>query len=97
MRILSAIAALASAGALLALQVVGALEATEGASHYTRASMIVAMCAVAVLPVFIHVAWGHRLRALAIVLCIAFVALLAYSLPAVVGRTGEIKIGRAHV
>ena len=95
MKILAAIAALASAGALLSLQIVGGLEATEGASLYTRASMIVAMCTVALLPVFIHVAWANRSRALALVLCIAFVSLLAYSLPAVVGRTGEIKHGQA--
>lgn len=91
MKTLAAIAALASAGVLLSLQVVGALEATEGASTYTRASMIVAMTTVAVLPVFIHIAWSYRLRALALALCVAFVALLAYSLPAIVGRTGEIK------
>lgn len=95
MKYLAAIAALTSAGALLSLQVVGALEATEGASTYTRASMIVAMTTVAFLPVFIHVAWSYRLRALALALSVAFVALLAYSLPAVVGRTGEIKEAKA--
>jgi len=95
MKTLAALAALASAAALLSLQVVGALEATEGASTYTRASMIVAMCAVALLPVFIHISWSFQLRALALALCIAFVALLAYSLPAVVGRTGEIKQAKA--
>lgn len=95
MKTLAALAALASAAALLSLQVVGALEATEGASTYTRASMIVAMTTVAVLPVFIHIAWSFRLRALALALCVAFVALLAYSLPAVVGRTGEVKHAKA--
>lgn len=95
MRTLAALAALASAGALLSLQILGGLEATEGASTYTRASMIVAMCAVALLPVFIHLSWVYRLRALSLVLCVAFVALLAYSLPAVVGRTGEIKHSQA--
>lgn len=95
MKTLAALAALASAGALLSLQVVGALEATEGASTYTRASMIVAMTTVAVLPVFIHIAWSYRLRALALALCVAFVSLLAYSLPAIVGRTGEIKQAKA--
>lgn len=95
MRTLAALAALASAGALLSLQILGGLEATEGASTYTRASMIVAMCAVALLPVFIHMSWVYRLRVLSLVLCIAFVALLAYSLPAVVGRTGEIKHSQA--
>ena len=95
MRTLAALAALASAGALLSLQILGGLEATEGASTYTRASMIVAMCAVALLPVFIHMSWSYRLRSLSLVLCVAFVALLAYSLPAVVGRTGEIKHSQA--
>lgn len=95
MRTLAALAALASAGALLSLQILGGLEATEGASTYTRASIIVAMCAVALLPVFIHMSWVYRLRVLSLVLCIAFVALLAYSLPAVVGRTGEIKQAKA--
>ena len=95
MRTLAALAALASAGALLSLQILGGLEATEGASTYTRASIIVAMCAVALLPVFIHMSWVYRLRVLSLVLCIAFVALLAYSLPAVVGRTGEIKHSQA--
>lgn len=57
--------------------------------------MIVAMTTVAFLPVFIHVAWSYRLRALALALSVAFVALLAYSLPAVVGRTGEIKEAKA--
>lgn len=92
---LSALAALASAGVLLSLQVVGALESTEGASTYTRASMIVAMATVAVLPVFIHIAWSYRLRALALALSVAFIALLAYSLPAIVGRTSEIKQAKA--
>jgi hypothetical protein len=95
MRTLAALAALASAGALLSLQILGGLEATEGASTYTRASMIVAMCGCAFLPVFIHASWIYRLRLLSLVLCIAFVALLAYSLPAVVGRTGEIKQAKA--
>jgi len=95
MRTLAALAALASAGALLSLQILGGLEATEGASTYTRASMIVAMCAVALLPVFIHISWFYRLRSLSLLLCVAFVALLAYSLPAVVGRTGEIKHSQA--
>lgn len=95
MKTIAAVAALASAGALLSLQVLGGLEATEGASLYTRASMLVAMGTVAVLPVFIHAAWHYRLRALAGALFVAFVALLAYSLPAVVGRTGEVKHAKA--
>jgi hypothetical protein len=57
--------------------------------------MIVAMATVAVLPVFIHIAWSYRLRALALALSVAFIALLAYSLPAIVGRTSEIKQAKA--
>jgi len=91
MQLIASIAALATAGALLSLQIVGGLEATKGASLYTQSSMIAAMATIAVLPVFIHVAWAHKARALALALSVAFVALLAYSLPAVVGRTGEIK------
>ncbi len=91
MQLIAPFAALATAGALLSLQIVGGLEATQGASVYTRASMIAAMATVAVLPVFIHVACRAKARTLALALGVAFVALLAYSLPAVVGRTGEIK------
>lgn len=94
MQLLAPIAALATAGALLSLQIVGGLEATKGASLYTQASMIAAMATVAVLPIFMHVAWRQS-KALAIALGVAFIALLAYSLPAVVGRTGEIKHEKA--
>lgn len=91
MKLIAPLCALVTAGALLSLQIVGGLEATQGASVYTRASMIAAMATVAVLPVFIHVACRAKARPLALALGVAFVALLAYSLPAVVGRTGEIK------
>jgi len=96
MKVYPAIAALATAGALLTLQVIGGIEATKGASLYTQASMIAAMATVAILPVFIHVAWRQS-KGLALALSVAFVALLAYSLPAVVGRTGEIKAAAAAV
>lgn len=95
MKLIAPLCALATAAALLALQIVGGLEATSGASLYTKASMIAAMATVAILPVFIHVAWSHKARALALALGVAFVALLAYSLPAVVGRTGELKHEKA--
>lgn len=94
MRIIAALAALASAGALLSLQIVGGLEATTGGSLYTRASMIAAMCTVASLPVFMHLAWQQS-KAIAAALFVAFLAFLAYSLPATVGRTGEIKHSQA--
>lgn len=97
MTYLSVVAAVTTAIGLLGLQILGAIEATQTASAYTRASMIVAMITVAILPVFIHTAWQHKLRTLALALGVAFTALLAYSLPAVVGRTGEVKHAAAAV
>lgn len=87
----AAYAALAMAGGLLGLQVVGGLEATEGGSLYTRASMVAAMVTLAALPVFIEAARRAGAKGAAAALCVAFLAFLAYSLPATVGRTGEIK------
>lgn len=85
-----ALGAMAFAGALLAFQIVGGLEYTEGASTYTRASMVVAMVTVALLPVFIEA--SRRLsKWLVLPLLTAFVAFLGYSLPAQVGRVGEIR------
>ena len=97
MTYLPVVAAVTTAIGLLGLQILGAIEATQTASAYTRASMIVAMITVAILPVFIHTAWQHKLRTLALALGVAFTALLAYSLPAVVGRTGEVKHAAAAV
>jgi len=76
---------------LLALQIVGGLEYTEGASLYTRSSMVVAMVTLAALPLFIEAARSVKAPGLALAIGIAFLGLLAYSLPAVVGRTGEVK------
>ena len=97
MTYLPVVAAVITAIGLLGLQILGAIEATQTASAYTRASMIVAMITVAILPVFIHTAWQHKLRTLALALGVAFTALLAYSLPAVVGRTGEVKHAAASL
>lgn len=96
MKTVAGIAALASAGALLGLQVVGGLEAVAGGSLYTQASIIGAMVATAALPVFIHAAWRVA-KPIAVALFIGFVAFLAYSLPATVGRTGEIRHAKAAV
>lgn len=96
MQLIAPIAALATAGGLLSLQIVGGIEATKGASLYTQASMIAAMAVVAILPIFIHIAWRQS-KGLALALSVAFVSLLAYSLPAVVGRTGEIKHSQAAI
>jgi hypothetical protein len=79
---------------LLGFQVVGGLEYTVGASAYTRASMVVAMVTVALLPIFIEAA--RRLSWwMPIPLLIAFVAFLGYSLPASIGRIGEVKEAKA--
>jgi hypothetical protein len=83
-------AAILVALALLGLQILGGLEATEGGSLYTRASMIAAMITLACLPMFIEAA-RHLSKGLVLALCVSFVSFLAYSLPATTGRTGEIK------
>lgn len=82
---------MAIATSLLALQIVGALEYTEGGSWYAQASMIAAMLTLALLPVFIVAALKVRAKLLALVLLIAFAAFLSYTLPATIGRTGEVK------
>lgn len=89
-RTILAIAAAVSAMALLALQIIGGLEYTEGQTLYVRASMIAAMVAVAFLPLYIHAAW-HVGRVLSVVLFSAFIFLLIYSLPASIGRISEGK------
>lgn len=89
-----AIAATVFGLALLGFQIVGGLEYTDGASTYTRASMVVAMVTVALLPIFIEAA--RRLSWwMPIPLLIAFVAFLGYSLPANIGRIGEVKESKA--
>lgn len=95
MKYLAPIVALVSALALLGLQILGAFEYTEGASLYTRASMIAAMVAVAVLPLMVEWAWTHGARFAGIVMAVAVTAFLAYSLPATTGRTGEAKEAKA--
>lgn len=91
---LAGYAALAMAGALLGLQVLGAIEYTEGGSLYARASVIAAMVTLAALPVFIEAARHVRAWGLVVALGVAFLALLAYSLPATVGKTGEVKVAK---
>jgi hypothetical protein len=91
MKYLAPLSALVMACGLLALQVTGGLEYTEGGSLYTRASMIAAMIAVATLPLVIDAAWARKSRGAAVVMAVALLAFLGYSLPATTGRTGEIK------
>lgn len=83
--------AVAMAMALLGLQIIGGLEYTEGASLYTRASMIAAMVAVAFMPLVIESAWTNGSRFSAAVMAIAVFMFLGYSIPATIGRTGEAK------
>lgn len=91
---IAAYAALAMAGCLLGLQILGAIEYTEGGSVYARASVIAAMVALAAMPVFIEAARHVRAWGIVVALGVAFVALLAYSLPATVGKTGEVKVAK---
>ena len=76
--------------ALLGLQIVGGLEFTAGASTYVVASMVAAMIVVAALPLFIDAAWRVS-KGLALLLVVGFALFLAYSLPAAIGRIGEVK------
>lgn len=91
MKKVTATGALATAAALLGLQILLGLEYTTGGTLGTQASMIFAMVTLAVLPVFIETARRQGHKAIAGALFVAFVAFLAYSLPATTGRTGEIK------
>lgn len=95
MQRISAYAALVMAAGLLGLQVVAAVEYTQGGTLYAQASMIAALVTVAALPVFIEAARRVSL-AIAGALLVAFVALLAYSLPAQIGRAGEVKESKAR-
>ncbi len=83
--------AIALAVVTLGLQVTIGLEHLEGASLATKASIVLVMVSLAILPKLIEVAAGARMYGLSAVLLIAFAAWLAYSLPATVGRTGEVK------
>jgi hypothetical protein len=91
MKKIAALGALATAAALLGLQILLGLEYTDGGTLGTQASMIFAMVTLAVLPVFIETARRQGHKTIAGALFVAFVAFLAYSLPATTGRTGEIK------
>lgn len=97
MQLIASIAALAMAGALLSLQIVAGLEHTTGGTLYTQLSMVAAMATLAVLPIFVEVARRHGAYWIGLALMVAFIAFLAYSLPATVGRTGETKAAAAAV
>lgn len=83
--------AIAGAVGLLILQIIGGLEYTEGGSLYAKSSMVAAMVTLAFLPVFIEVARQSKAYGIAAALVVAFCAFLSYSLPATVGRTGEVR------
>lgn len=91
------IAALTGALGLLALQIVLGLEYTDGGTLGTRASMIGAMVTLALLPVFLALAWRYGARLIACAIGVSFGAFLFYSLPATSGRTGEIKEAKASI
>lgn len=97
MQLIASIAALAMAGALLSLQIVAGIEHTTGGTLYTQLSMVAAMVTLAVLPVFVEVARRHGAYWIGLALMVSFLAFLAYSLPATVGRTGETKAAAAAV
>ena len=83
--------AIAGAVGLLVLQIIGGLEYTEGGSLYAKSSMVAAMVTLAFLPVFIEVARQAKAYGIALALAVAFCAFLAFSLPATVGRTNEVR------
>lgn len=83
--------AIAGAVGLLVLQIIGGLEYTEGGSLYAKSSMVAAMITLAFLPVFIEVARQAKAYGIALALAVAFCAFLAFSLPATVGRTNEVR------
>lgn len=85
------VVAIVLAVATLALQIFIGLEHLSGASVATKASIVLVMVSLAILPKIIEVAAGARMYALTGVLLLAFASWLAYSLPATVGRTGEVK------
>lgn len=82
--------ATALACTLLGLQIHVGLDYNKGGSPVDLATVIVAMVTVAVLPIFIDAAWRLN-KAIALALFIGFCSLLVYSLPATVGRLGEVK------
>jgi hypothetical protein len=84
-------AAIGGAAGLLILQIIGGLEYTEGGSLYAKSSMVAAMITLAFLPVFIEVARQAKAYGIALALAVAFCAFLAFSLPATVGRTNEVR------
>lgn len=85
------VVAIVLASATLLLQIFIGLEHLNGASVATKASIVLVMMSLAILPKIIEVAAGARMYALTGVLLLAFGSWLAYSLPATIGRTGEVK------
>ena len=88
-------AALAGAAGLLALQIIGGLEYTEGGSTYAKWSMIASLATVALLPVFVEVARQKKAYGICLALGVAFAAFLVYTLPATIGRTSEVRETKA--
>ena len=88
-------AALAGAAGLLALQIIGGLEYTEGGSTYAKWSMVASLATVALLPVFVEVARQKKAYGICLALGVAFAAFLVYTLPATIGRTSEVRETKA--
>lgn len=85
------VVAIVLAIATLGLQITIGLEHLEGSTIATKASIVLVMVTLAVLPKIIETSAGARMYGLSAVLLFAFAAWLAYSLPATVGRIGEVK------
>ena len=85
------VSAIATALAMLGIQLIAAYEATQGGTLYTMVSAMAACIVLAVLPIFIEAARRSGAYVIAVAQFVAFGAFLAYSLPATVGRTGEVK------
>lgn len=80
---------------ILILQISTGLEYLDKASFSTKASIVLVMITLAVLPKFIEVAWRSQVRSLAVVLLIAFATWFVYSLPSTVGRIGDARETKA--
>lgn len=78
--------ALLLAALLLINQFLAAWEATSDASPYARASVMVTMASLALLPVCVEAA-RHHSRTIAAALVVTMLAFLLYSLPITIGRT----------
>jgi DNA-binding transcriptional ArsR family regulator len=87
--------AIGFAATILLLQITTGLESLDKASFSTKASIVLVMVTLAVLPKFIEIAWRSRVRSLAVVLLIAFATWFVYSIPSTIGRIGDARESKA--